>query len=160
MAKLEIADANLTELPADKFTAGLETIDASGNSITVLGAEVGNCENLEELLLFANQLKVLPKELGKLQKLKTLNLFNNKVMKLPVEVGTLGALEEARAATRPRRACRRHVRCHLLLLFARVYSAPELWQRRSVLWPGVCDMARSSRTVRPPRRRSTSPPTS
>ena len=100
MAKLEIADQGLTELAADKFTPKLESIDASGNAITVLPAEIGNCENLEELLLFANQLKVLPKELGKLTKLKTLNLFNNKVMKLPVEVGTLGALEEVQTHRR------------------------------------------------------------
>jgi len=64
----------------------------------VLPAEIGNCEKLEELLLFANSLKVLPKELGKLPKLRVLNLFNNKVMKLPIEVGGLSALEEVNIA--------------------------------------------------------------
>jgi hypothetical protein len=64
---LGLAGTSLSELPAAKLTAELTSIDASDNSLTVLPAEIGNCENLEELLLFANSLKVgrgLPKELG------------------------------------------------------------------------------------------------
>ena len=91
-----MADSGLSEIDIAKLTPDIAKLDASGNSLTVLPPEVGNCTALEELLLFANQLKVLPKELSgeKLPKLRVLNLFNNKVMKLPVEIGTLSELEE------------------------------------------------------------------
>jgi len=98
MSELEVSGQNLKELGKEVLTDKLTKIDASDNALTVLGAEIGACTALEELLLFANQLKVLPKELGSLANLRVLNLFNNKLMKLPVEVGTLSNLEEVNLA--------------------------------------------------------------
>lgn len=74
----------------------LTELDANGNALTVLPAEISKCEALEKLLVYANQLKELPATLP--PNITELNLFNNKLKKLPPSIGQLTELEEVNLA--------------------------------------------------------------
>lgn len=58
---------------------GLETLDISNKSISVVPSEIRYLTNLKELDLSHNQLTEFPQELVYLKKLKTLNLSWNKI---------------------------------------------------------------------------------
>ncbi|KOO25026.1 leucine-rich repeat-containing protein 1 [Chrysochromulina tobinii] len=65
--------------------SGLTMLDASDNKLTALTDAIGECTELEELILYRNGIKALPAAVGKLKKLRVLNVFNNQLIKLPPE---------------------------------------------------------------------------
>lgn len=54
--------------------------------VTEISPAIGNCTDLEELLLNHNELKTLPKEITKLNKMKTLSIADNHLTDLPKPV--------------------------------------------------------------------------
>lgn len=99
LTKINVADNQLTELPAEIATCTLLTsLDMSSNKLAELPEALGSCMALEELLCFNNKFTKLPDAVGSLPALTTINFFNNKIKKLPDALGKLGNLDEVNFA--------------------------------------------------------------
>ena len=72
--------------------SGTQTLDLSGNRLSVLPESLGNLTALTSLNLAGNELSVLPDWLGSLTALTTLDLKYNKLSVLPDWLGSLTAL--------------------------------------------------------------------
>ena len=100
VATLNVSSNLLATLPEMiiSMLSGLTVLDASDNKLTALTDAIGECTELEELILYRNGIKALPAAVGKLKKLRVLNVFNNQLIKLPPELGSMSSLEEVNVA--------------------------------------------------------------
>jgi len=64
----------------------------SGNKLAEIPKEIGNLQQLQELVLSGNKLAEIPKEIGNLQQLQMLFLSNNQLTEIPKEIGNLQRL--------------------------------------------------------------------
>ncbi len=74
----------------------LKKLHFSGK-VSTIPTEIGNLENLEELVLTGNSVEDLPETLGNLKKLLTLNVNNTAIRKLPDSITQLAGLITLRA---------------------------------------------------------------
>jgi len=91
LTKLELAGAQLTELPKEigNLVNLTSFLDLTCNQLTNLPKEIGNLVNLVNLSLWDNQLTELPKEIGNLVNLGYLSVGANPLSELPKEIGNL-----------------------------------------------------------------------
>lgn len=61
----------------------LNLIEIAKTGLTLLSPQLGNMENMANLLIHTNNLTSVPEQIGQLKHLKNLNLSNNKLTELP-----------------------------------------------------------------------------
>src|SRR5207253_2789500 len=68
-------------------------LELCSNQLQSIPSELGQLNNLQELLIYNNQLQSIPSELGQLNNLRKLRISNNQLQSIPSELGQLNNLQ-------------------------------------------------------------------
>ena len=84
--KLDLAEQDLTELPAAVFIETLRIIWLNGNHLTSLPPTIQRWKSVQQLKLNGNSLTTLPAEIGRLRTLTMLVVSDNKLTSIPGDI--------------------------------------------------------------------------
>ena len=89
-----MTDDELLRTIAQAKREGWKELDLSGEELTMLPAEIGQLEQLQNLHISENELTALPTEIGQLKQLRVLYAYDNHLTTLPAEISELAQLAE------------------------------------------------------------------